>query len=133
MSPTRNLCLSIRHHLVNEANDIRGEQQWLVLFRDAYAEISPHGQSTTDRPLRRFAVFFFDRGLADSESSSSSMSSEARFRSFFDGFRTSNKCIRLFPIIKTPEVLPVLDSRGASEGDIPNSGDIVEGRRVVGI
>ena len=36
-------------------------------------------------------------------------------------------------MIKTPEVLPLLDSRGASEGGIPNSGDIVEGRRVVGM
>jgi len=36
-------------------------------------------------------------------------------------------------MIKTPEDLPLLDSRGAREGDIPNSGDIVEGRRVIGI
>jgi hypothetical protein len=36
-------------------------------------------------------------------------------------------------MIKTPEVFPVLDSKGASEGGIPKSGDIVEGRRVVGI
>jgi hypothetical protein len=36
-------------------------------------------------------------------------------------------------MIRTPEVLPLVDPRGASEGDIPNSGDIVEGRRVVGI
>jgi len=34
---------------------------------------------------------------------------------------------------KTPEVLPLFDSSEASEGDIPNSGDIVEGRRVVGM
>ena len=104
-----------------------------MLLWDTHAEISPHGQSTTDRLFRRFAVFFFGEDSVDSMSSSSSISSEARFRSFLDGLRTSNKCIWLFPMIKTPEVLPLFDSRGASEGDIPNSGDIVEGRRVVGI
>lgn len=99
-----------------------------ILFKDTHAEISPQGQSTTDRLFRRLAAPLFD-----SNSFSSSISSEGRFRSFLDGFRTSNKCIWLFPIIRTPKVFPVPDSRGVSEGGIPNSGDIVEGRSVVGM